>query len=497
MNIVIIKTDQQRSDTLGCMGHPVVRTPHLDRLAARGTLFENAFCSSPLCVPSRVSFFTGQYVHRTGCTGNGPDCHLQVGDWSFLNELRENGYVLGLAGKNHAFHDDYLAKYFSFREEYGHWGKTHGQISHADRAVNHWLTAVGGPGNRLADGRLMEGLVETPLPFAEEDCPTWRIAADAIRFIGENGKRPFFLHCSFPDPHFPQTTCEPYYSMYSPDDVQLEAADIDWAGHPFAHYVQSQASGFDTYTAAERKKILTIYLGQVTFIDKAIGALLDALEKQGLMERTIIVFTSDHGDFAGRYGLVGKTKGFCEALIRIPLIVTIPGRPHGQRRSANISNIDVLPTIAAVLAWRCPEKVQGYSALPVIEGRTGIHREIIFAEVGSPEPPPPPVPLAEFGAYNRMRVERDGVFWFVEYTTRGRAAMIRKDNWKYAYYTGDQEELYNLETDPFELHNLAKVSCHSGIKEQLKNALLAWALTEPVQHGSDSNSLATQRNSPT
>jgi arylsulfatase A-like enzyme len=480
MNVIIIKTDQQRYDTLGCMGHPLVRTPHLDRLAARGTVFENAFCSSPLCVPSRVGFFTGQYTHRTGCTGNGPEHHLQGEDWSFLNELKSAGYVLGLAGKNHAFHDDYLAKYFSFREEYQNWGKTHGQISAADRAVTAWLSDVDGPGMRLANGKLMEGLVEVALPFAETACPTWRIAEDAMHFVAENEHRPFFLHCSFPDPHFPNTVCEPYYSMYSPEDVELEAAEMDWSGHPFAHYVQSQSSGFDTYTIEERKRILAIYLGQVTFIDNAIGALLDDLEQRGLMEKTLIVFTSDHGDFAGRYGLIGKTKAFYEALIRIPLIMAIPGQPHGQRTSANCSNIDVLPTLAEGLGMQSSAQVQGESFLPVIAGRKKTHRDVIFAEVGSPEAPPPPVPTAEYGDYNRQRVASDGVFWFCEYTTRGRAAMIRQDPWKYCFYTGDKEELYNLATDPFELHNLADDNRYAAKKEQMKSALLAWALTEPV-----------------
>ncbi len=241
----------------------------------------------------------------------------------------------------------------------------------------------------------------------------------------------------------------------------------------------SQSSGFDTYTAEERKRILATYLGQVSFIDKAIGALLDDLEQRGLIERTLIVFTSDHGDFAGRYGLIGKTKAFYEALIRIPLIIAMPGQSRGQRISANLSNIDVLPTIAEVLGLRSPAEVQGESFFPVIDGRKKTHRDVIFAEVGSPEIPPPPIPMAEYAAYNRRRVASDGVFWFCDYTTPGRAAMIRRDSWKYCFYTGDKEELYDLATDPFELRNVADDNRHAARKELMKSALLAWALTEP------------------
>jgi len=482
MNLIVIKTDQQRYDTLGCMGHPLIRTPNLDRLAARGTVFDNAFTCSTLCTPSRVGFFTGQYVHRTGCTGTAPRDHIRKGQWSFLDGLRDRGYVLGLAGKNHSFHDDYLAEHFSFREEYGHWGKTHGDIRDEDRAVTRWLTTKGGPGNRMPNGVLMEGLIDTPLPFPEEDCPTWRIAQDAIGFIDENRGNPFFLHCSFPEPHFPNTICEPYYSMYSPDQVQLEGSDIDWTGHPFAHYVQSQSSGFDAYGEEERKKILSIYLGQITFIDKAIGMLLDAITHHGLEDETIVVFTSDHGDYGGRYGLVGKTKAFSEPLIRIPLIVFIPGRLRGQRAAANISNIDVMPTIGDVLGLEYSGRVQGMSFLPLIEGEKQAHREAIYAEVGTPQHPPAPIPMSELAEYSRNRVDQDGVFWFIEYTTRGRSAMVRKDNWKYCFYTGDKEELYDLGSDPMELNNLADAHEYSAKKAQLKADLLQWALTEPVTY---------------
>lgn len=482
MNLVVIKTDQQRYDTLGCMGHPLIRTPNLDRLAGRGAVFDNAFCCSTLCVPSRVGFFTGQYVHRTGCTGNAPRQHIRSGQWSFLDELRDKEYVFGLAGKNHAFQDDYLAENFSFREEYGHWGKTHGHIRDEDREVTRWLTTPGGPGNRMANGALMEGLIDTPLPFPEEHCPTWRIARDAIDFVDENRAKPFFLYCSFPEPHFPNTVCEPYYSMYSPDQVQLEGTGIDWSEHPFAHYVQSQSSGFDAYTEEEKKRILAIYLGQITFIDKAIGALLDTVENFGLAEKTIIVFASDHGDYAGRYGLIGKTKAFSEPLIRIPLIVAIPRQPQGKRVGADVSNIDVMPTIADALGLGYSGRVQGRSFLELIEGGRQTHRDAIYAEVGTPQQPPPPMPISEFAVYNRKRVALDGVFWFTEYTTRGRSAMIRKDNWKYCFYTGDMEELYDLGSDPFELHNLADSPEHSDRKEQLKTDLLQWALTEPVTY---------------
>ena len=480
MNIIVIKTDEQRFDTLGCMGNPFIRTPNIDRLATQGAVCDNAFCVSPLCVPSRVSFFTGQYVHRTGCTSNAHAKHIGIDQWSFIETLKDNGYAIGLAGKNHAFKDAYFDRFFDYREEYGHWGKTHGEIRDTDREVRDYRHDEKRPGYNTKSGMLMEGLIEGPEPFPEEQCMNWRIAEDSARFVEQHQNRPFFLHMSFPDPHWPNLACEPYHSMYDPMQMPLDGLEIDWDSHPFAHYVQSQSSGFDAYNYTERAKILAIYYGQITAIDRAVGMLLDKLEELQLTDETIVVFTSDHGDLAGRFALISKTKAFYEPLIRIPLILRIPERAQqGQRIAAQISNIDVMPTIMDALGVCGTDAVQGRSFLPVLDGHTDTHRTEIFAEVGSPNPPPPPVPKADYPAYNRKRCEKDGVFWFTDYTTNGRTAMVRRNNWKYCYYTGDTEELYDLGTDPIELHNLAGRPEHAGKQAELKDRLMDWLLTTP------------------
>jgi choline-sulfatase len=376
LNVIVIKSDEYRADLLGCLGHPVIRTPNLDALAASGTLFENAFCCSPLCVPSRTGFFMGQYVHRTRSTFFAPDDYIRRNRWSFVNSFREAGYVIGLAGKNDAFHDDYLEEYFDYREEYPHHGKTHGRITPRDIAVRNWLHDEKRPGFWFYDGRLMEGLIEGAMPFPREDCMTWRNAEDSCRFIDRNSDAPFFLHVSFPDPHWPNVAPEPYYSMYDPDSLTIECGDIDWSSHPFAHYVQSQSCGFDRYTTDERKRMLATYYGQITFIDDAIGEIMGKLEERGLADRTLVVFAADHGCFAGRYGLSGKTKAFYDALLRIPLIMRIPGLKT-PRVTADVSNIDVMPTIADHLGLPSSPDVQGVSLLPLLRGVSGSVRDAI------------------------------------------------------------------------------------------------------------------------
>ncbi len=482
-NLIVIMTDEHRYDSLACMGHPIVKTPHIDSLAKGNFIFENAYCVSPLCVPSRVSFFTGQYVHRTRSVSNAMKCHIGLAQASFIRILKENGYKVGLAGKNHAFTDEYLGKWFDYREEYGHHGKTHGTITETDKKIAEWRRTE----KRFKDISaqksygIMEGLVQEPEPFAEEYCISHRIAEDGIRFVEENRDNPFFLYFSFPDPHWPNVVCEPYYSMYNPEDIKLEALDIDWDEHPFKHYVQSQAYDYPAYSEADIKRILATYYGQISFIDKAVGMLLSRIKELGLEEDTLVVFTADHGNFGGRYGLVGKTGGFYEVLVKIPLIMKIPGMQGNTVVKAQISNIDIMPTIFECLDLPLVEGVQGKSFFDIIMRQKASHRDEVYAELGTPEFPPPVMSKEEFRVYQKERLKKDGIFWFIDYTTRGRAAMLKKGNWKYCYYVGDREELYNLKDDPWEMINLANNKLYRNQKEELKNHLLDWILTEPMK----------------
>jgi len=247
--------------------------------------------------------------------------------------------------------------------------------------------------------------------------------------------------------------------------------EIDWDNHPFAHYVQSQCAGFDKMSKEDRRKILAVMYGQISFIDQSVGRIVEALKKQGVYDNTIIVFTSDQGCLGGQFGLPCKTKGFYESLIRIPLIVKMAGdHQRGGVSAAQIENFDIMPTLLACAGVKCGETIDGKSFLPVLEGTTDTHREVIYAEVGEPGLPPEPMPKKEYPAYNKKR-SADDMFWFVDYTTRGRCAMIREDGWKYCFYNGDMEELYNYEKDPLELTNLAANPEYKDRKEAMKQKL--------------------------
>ena len=307
-NIVVIMTDDQRWDSLGCYGDKVVKTPNIDALAKEGTRFENAFTCAVLCCPSRTSFFTGKYASRNECYNNAKKSEIGDAKFSFVQPLKNAGYAVGLAGKNHAFQPDYAKKWLDSFAEYSPWGKGEeeaaGSLNPSDKAERDFLT-TSGPKSSLGH-KLLEGLIDFPEPFPEAQTITARIADDAIAFVDQNKNKPFFLYMAFPAPHWPNIVCEPYFSMYKNqlDKISLAGMDeIDWDTHPFAHYVQSQCAGFDTMSKEDRRKILAVMYGQITFIDKSVGRLVAALKAKGLYDKTVIVFTADQGCLGGQFGL--------------------------------------------------------------------------------------------------------------------------------------------------------------------------------------------------
>jgi len=481
-NIVVIMTDDQRWDSLGCYGDKVVKTPHIDALAKEGTRFENAFTCAVLCCPSRTSFFTGKYASQNQCFNNSPKSEIGTGKFSFMEPLKNAGYQIGLSGKNHTFQTDYAKQWFDGFSEYSPWGKEEeelGSFNPSDKAVRDFLS-TSGPKSSMGH-KLLEGLIDFPEPFPEQQCMTSRIADDAIAFVEKQKDKPFFLHMAFPAPHWPNIVCEPYFSMYKNqlDKISLAGMDeINWDNHPFAHYVQSQCAGFDTMSKEDRRKLLAVMYGQISFIDKSVGRLVEALKEKGVYNNTLIVFTADQGCLGGQFGLPCKTKGFYESLIRVPFIIKMPGdKQLGRVTPAQISNIDVMPTLLEYAGVKVDEKIDGQSFLPVLTKKQDVHRTAIYSEVGVPGLPPAPMPKADYPAYNKKRAV-DDMFWFIEYTTRGRCAMIRENGWKYCFYNGDMEELYDYAHDPLELTNLATNPKHQSRKEAMKKKLFEQGFVE-------------------
>jgi len=478
-------TDEQRFDHTSFMNHPVLSTPNMDRIFREGIHCRQAFCNSSLCVPSRINCLTGQYNNRHGGHDFEEEHHIGFDQHSFVEPLKEAGYRIGLAGKNHTYQKDYYEYYFDCWEEYNHHGKIRGtHVTEEDIRVREYLQedprpefhgSFGGRNNVI-----QEGLVEGPMPFPEESCPSWRVGEDVCRFLDETKEDPFYMQVSFPDPHWPNVTPEPYYSLVDPEELpDLEAWPLDMGEHPFRLFVQSQVNGYADYTESERKRILATYYGQIMAIDKAIGLILDRLAANGQLEDTVIVFSADHGNFGGRYGLIGKCGHFSDALLRIPLAIRIPGLPAGKTE-AMVNMIDLFPTLLDAIGLPPLPSAQGRSFLPVLREERPEHRSTTFSEVGYPCPTVPIPPRDQYGSYRQQRIAEDGPSWFLDHTVVGHAVCVRETEWKYTYIPGDQEELYYLPSDPFEEHNLARSPEHRSTRDRLHTKLLDWLLNDSV-----------------
>jgi arylsulfatase A-like enzyme len=485
-NVIMIVADELNIACMGCYGDPLIKTPNIDRLARMGVRFTEAYCATPLCTPSRVSMFTGQYTSTHQRFFVDEASHIGAEVPTLVSKLKEQGYTTAMIGKNHCFNQSFLNRWFDVVEEYHHWGKERGEMRPSDQAVFDWRHNDKRPmfqnfAEKGGSTVLAEGLIDEPEPFPPEQCMTARIAEDAEAFLSQQGNKPFFMKYSFPDPHWPHVVCEPYFSMYPPEMFEELPGynEVDWETHPFKHFIQSMVTGYDHYTESERKKIMGIYYGMITFIDESVGRLLDAIEANGMLDNTLILFTADHGCFAGHFGLFGKTGGFYDSLMRIPLIAAGPGVDKDTTSKAMISNVDFLPTILDWLGMEIPSYSQGLSFNHLFMDPGDSHRKEIFGECGRLSAPPPVFPISEFHVENIKRTETGGWQWFIEYTANGRSAMIKRDGWKYCYNHSDMEELYHSEMDPHELVNLVNDEKFRDVKDRLKNRLMEWLLVEP------------------
>ena len=467
-NIVIVMTDQQRPDFCSHEGYPVETTPTLDGLVASGVRFGKAYTPTPICLPARCSLFTGRFPAAHGMRSNfmGTDGIRYSED--LLDVVKKHGYVTGMLGKNHS-HQKREA--FDWCRGYNH------------RRGNHREAY------REEDEKFDQFLDQLNNHYAKEATPfdlhfqfPVRIVQDTLEYFKAFPDQPKFAWVSFPEPHSPYQVPEPYFSMFDFDAIPERAAGPeilsekgfpwDWQ-HQFASFrVPDHVGDWRRYRAN--------YLGLIRLIDDQIKVLLDGLAALGEMENTYVIFVSDHGDFAGDYGLPRKGVALPEILLRVPMIWTGPGiDASNSGDDPCVSLVDVFPTICELLGEEIPFGVHGRSLLPILKQEDYPKREFesVFAEYGYGG-----LPLTDVGeagyyrptSFQKNRQGDDGFDEINDVTNAGAWKMVRKGDWKLVYMFRGKEELYNVVEDPYELDNRIGDSDCRDIRDELRLELMDW-----------------------
>jgi arylsulfatase A-like enzyme len=424
-NVIFLLTDDQRADTLGCTGNPIIRTPHVDRLSRRGVTFDNAFATTAICMTSRASILTGQYAARHG-------------DWDFNRSfrpeqlaatypalLKQAGYYVGFIGK---------------------WG-------------------VGEPPKNLFDfDRMFPGQGNYFVKQDGRQIHLTRLMGDeAIEFLeAAPADRPFCLSVSFKAPHEedsqsviqqPFLHAPAHASWYADVTIpppKLAANEYFERLPEFLKNSENRARWAARFWGPARyQECVRAYYRLISEVDDEVGRLVAELDKRKLAENTVIVFTSDHGAYLGEYGFSGKWYAH-EVSIRVPLIVYDPRLPpaqRGTRRDEMALNIDVAPTLLDLAGVPIPDRVQGRSLRPLVEGKKPPWRHEFFYEHHFQHPRIPP------------------------------SEAVRTERWKYMRFVDSQplyEELYDLAADPIEEHNLAQSPQYAATLEEMRDKWRTW-----------------------
>lgn len=417
-NILFLMSDEHSPHAAGFLGNKLVRTPAIDSIAREGTAFNAAYCQNPICVPSRASFLTSRMPSNVGVFGN--DGGLYDNAPKLGTVFREAGYVASWMGKTH-------------------WGGESGFDT--SRGSDD---ASGRPDRQRKWTRLPEDAGVCDWPVSQEADTVAK--NDALRFLEQNRGRRFFAGVSFRKPHFPFAVQEEFYKLYKGRGTAPRVTPEMIEALPLVSKKERANYGFDKLTEAQIIKAREVYFGMVTYMDGLVGEILKKLDELGLREKTIILYTSDHGELAGEHGLWYKNS-FYEASARIPMAWSFPRAiPKGKRIDAPVMNMDIFPTLCELAGVRTPAGLEGRSLLPLMKG-----------------------------------TEDGGARYALSENFRGGHAgrMIRSGQWKYCYYHEDREQLFDLRNDPEEVVNLVKRPEHRDLVASLKKrALEGWRLKQ-------------------
>ena len=440
-NLLFLFSDQHARHVLGCYGDKLVKTPNLDRLAAGGVVFDNAYCPSPICVPSRMSMLTGRHPSAQDCWTN--DDFLASDRPTWLHALGAAGYRPHLAGRLHAIGPDQMHGYVT--RNVGDHSANYASILRRDMGPLHqtndpWRVSVDVSGAGQSAYQVKD--VET----ADAACAELERIAARRR---EGTTEPFCLSVGLMLPHPPYVAWAEDYALYAEriHAPTLPAPDPAHE-HPWLAWWRGDR-GIAAVGPAAAHRARAAYWGLVTRLDILIGQIVDTMERLGLAEDTLVVYTSDHGDQLGERGLWWKHT-FYEESVTVPLILRWPGHlPAGERRPQVVNLIDVTATMLDALGAAPLPHAQGTSLLGLARNSATPWIDETFSEYCTDA-----VPAWTGGMAVRQR-------------------MIRSGRWKLIYYHGYRPQLFNLVEDPRELRDLAEYPEYGTVREQLAQKLLA------------------------
>jgi arylsulfatase A-like enzyme len=490
-NILFIMADQLRADYLSCYGHPTLNTPNIDRLAARGVRFSRAYTQAPVCGPARMSFYTGRYMSSHGSTYNGVP--LRIGEMTLGDHLRPLGLRVALVGKTHMVADNAGMKrlgvsrssiegvltgecgFEPYERDDGLWpdrdvppdlryNEYLRRLGYdAANPWHHYANSIPGDADTARSGWLMRHAAG-PARVAEQHSETAYMTNRAMDFIAEAQDAPWCLHLSYIKPHWPYVAPAPYHNMYRAEDVvpvkrdERERADP----HPvYAAYMRHEES-INFSRDEVRATVIPTYMGLIKQIDDHLGRLWNFLEDRGLFENTMIVVTSDHGDYLGDHWL-GEKELFHEESVRIPLIVYDPDPAadvtRGAVRHDLVQAIDLAPTFVEAAGGDPPDHVlEGVSLLPATR-RGGGGEDLALHDAV----------ISECDYAFRAARQELGIA-----PAQARAFMIRTTRWKYIFYEAFRPQLFDLQTDPQEFTDLGNNPDFAGVRAELHEQLFAW-----------------------
>lgn len=473
-NVLVIMADQMKATASHLYGNPFCITPGLERLANDGVLFETAITPHPLCVPARVSLWSSQWSRTHGVRGN--QGHMPSGVHHAFRTWREAGFHTALIGKDHCFASDEDRNLFDVRCTLGHEGRDPHDPPRgiAWSRPNAAIDAAHEPRKAMPQQAAAVSYAVTDGDPAASS--TGLVTDTTITWLERAAQRdtPFAAWVSYPDPHTPYEVNRRWADTIDPTkvplDPPLEAHDVTL---PERTRILIDLLGMHDATETDARGVVATYHAMVTFIDHGVARLLDALERLGLREDTIVVFCSDHGDFAGEYGMTRKGGAFYDAMVRVPLIVSWPGRvPQAQRESSPVNLIDLVPTLLTLQDIDVPASMQGHP-LPTVTTNPARHET--FSEYGAGTRLMTRADLTVLATPRGLSAAKASLAWR---EAEGRRRMIRTRTHKYVTDPmGDLDELYDLQTDPQERTNIAGRAHHVDVQQSLEQALSEWDVT--------------------